>query len=108
MAYLARRKQRVALNAYPYIAGSTVLDSNYVNDVIDMMVIWSDPHPEIAGHYLATIAAEWGCSPKDVFDQLQPVGAYIAVNGHLPIIGNKMSRHDAWRIARYSVDGRAR
>lgn len=70
----ARRGQQVALDAYPYIAGSTVLDSNYVDDITDIMVTWSAPHPEMTGRYLGAIAAEWRCTQKQACDQLQPGG----------------------------------
>ncbi|HWW99473.1 D-aminoacylase [Collimonas sp.] len=70
----ARREQRVALDAYPYIAGSTVLDSNYVDDITDIMVTWSSSHPEMTGRYLGAIAAEWRCTQKEACDQLQPGG----------------------------------
>ena len=38
---------------YPYIAGSTVLRKQMVDGVIDIMVTWSTPHPEMAGRMLA-------------------------------------------------------
>ena len=41
----ARSRQPIGLDAYPYIAGSTVLRAELVDDVIEIMVTWSDPIP---------------------------------------------------------------
>jgi N-acyl-D-amino-acid deacylase len=71
----ARRKQSIALDAYPYVAGSTVLRSDLVDGVIDVMLAWSDAHPDMAGRMLADIAREWGCTQKEACDRLQPGGA---------------------------------
>ncbi|MEO6566057.1 MAG: D-aminoacylase [Casimicrobiaceae bacterium] len=71
----ARRRQPVGLDAYPYIAGSTVLRPEAVDNVIEIMVTWSDPHPEMSGRMLADIARDWQCTQKDACDRLQPAGA---------------------------------
>ena len=71
----ARRKQPIALDAYPYAAGSTVLRSDLVDGVIDVMLAWSDSHPQMAGRMVADIAREWGCTQKEACDRLQPGGA---------------------------------
>ena len=71
----ARRSQPIALDMYPYIAGSTVLRKEMVDGIIDIMVTWSTPHPETSGRRLAAIAAEWGCSQQEACDRLQPGGA---------------------------------
>lgn len=67
--------QRVALDAYPYTAGSTVLREDLVDGVIDVRVTWSIPHPEASGRMLADLAAEWGISQKEACSRLQPGGA---------------------------------
>ena len=59
----ARRDQPIGLDSYPYIAGSTVLRKQMVDGIIDIMVTWSTPHPEMAARTLAGIAHEWGCTP---------------------------------------------
>ena len=69
------QRQRVALDAYPYTAGSTVLREDLVDGVIDVRVTWSTPHPEAAGRMLADLAAEWGISQKEACRRLQPGGA---------------------------------
>ena len=48
------------MDVYPYVAGSTVLREDLVDGIIDVMVSWSAPYPEMTGRMLATIAAEWG------------------------------------------------
>ncbi len=71
----ARLRQPIGLDAYPYIAGSTVLRPEAVDDVIEIMVTWSDPHPEMSGRMLADIARDWQCTQKEACDRLQPAGA---------------------------------
>ena len=71
----ARKLQPIGLDAYPYIAGSTVLRTDLVDGVIDIIVTWSDPHPEMTARRLADIAAEWGCTQKEACERLQPGGA---------------------------------
>lgn len=70
-----RAGQRVGLDAYPYVAGSTVLDPDYVDGVIRIMVSWSRAHPAMAGRDLADIAAEWGVDQKEAARRLHPAGA---------------------------------
>ena len=69
------RRQPVAMDVYPYVAGSTVLREDLVDGVIDVLVSWSTPHPEMTGRTLASIAAEWGVDQKTVCRRLQPGGA---------------------------------
>src|SRR5438876_2716920 len=71
----ARTSQPIALDMYPYIAGSTVLRKQMVDGVIDIMVTWSTPHPEMAGRMLADIATEWRCTQPEACERLQPGGA---------------------------------
>lgn len=69
------QRQPVALDVYPYIAGSTVLREDLVDGVIDVMLTWSDPHPQFSGRMLADIAAEWGVDQKAAARRLMPGGA---------------------------------
>jgi N-acyl-D-amino-acid deacylase len=71
----ARTHQPIALDMYPYIAGSTVLRKQMIDGIIDVMVTWSTPHPELAGRMLAGIAVEWGCTQQEACERLQPGGA---------------------------------
>jgi N-acyl-D-amino-acid deacylase len=68
-------RQPVAMDVYPYIAGSTVLREDLVDGVIDILVSWSTPHPEMTGRTLASIAQEWGVDQKAACRRLQPGGA---------------------------------
>lgn len=70
-----RREHWVGLDAYPYTAGSTVLDPDYVDGVIRILVSWSTPHPEHAGRDLAVIAAEWNVDQREAARRLLPAGA---------------------------------
>ena len=71
----ARKAQPIGLDAYPYIAGSTVLRRDLVDGVIDIIVTWSEPHPEMSARHLADVAAEWNCTQQEACDRLQPGGA---------------------------------
>lgn len=71
----ARRNQRVSLDVYPYVAGSTVLEPEWVDPEIRIMVSWSIPHPEMAGRDLAEIAGAWRVSQTDAARRLKPAGA---------------------------------
>ncbi len=71
----ARQGQRIFLDAYPYHAGSTVLEPDMVDPEIRITVTWSKAHPEMAGRDLADIAKEWNCSQTDAAGRLDPAGA---------------------------------
>ena len=68
-------RQSVAMDVYPYTAGSTVLREDLVDGVIDIRVTWSDPHPEAEGRLLADIAGDWGVTQQEACRRLQPGGA---------------------------------
>jgi N-acyl-D-amino-acid deacylase len=77
LALLERLSQRqsVGMDAYPYSAGSTLLREDLVDGVIEILITRSDPHPEMAGRYLADIAAQWGVDQVDACRRLMPGGA---------------------------------
>ena len=54
------RRQEIGLDAYPYIASSTVLRTQRIEDALKVMITWSKPRPEQAGRELADIARDWG------------------------------------------------
>ena len=68
-------RQAIAMDVYPYVAGSTVLRDDLVDGVIDVMLTWSDAYPEFGGRMLADIAAEWGVDQKTACQRLKPGGA---------------------------------
>jgi len=78
----------VGWDAYPYAAGSSTLDLGQVTDTIEITITWSDPHPEMGGTSLATIAARWETTLLDAARRLQPAGA----------IYHSMSEDDVRRI----------
>ena len=67
--------QEVGLDAYPYIASSTVLNAAQAERALKVLVTWSKSAPEQAGRELSAIAADWGVSEKEAVDRLQPAGA---------------------------------
>jgi N-acyl-D-amino-acid deacylase len=68
-------RQAIAMDVYPYVAGSTVLREDLVDGVIDVMLTWSDAHPSVTGRMLADVAAEWGVDQKTACRRLMPGGA---------------------------------
>jgi len=74
-------RQPIAMDVYPYVAGSTVLREDLVDGVIDVMLTWSDTHPEHTGRMLSAIAEDWGVDQKAACRRLQPGGAcYFQMN----------------------------
>ncbi|MBK8742388.1 MAG: D-aminoacylase [Betaproteobacteria bacterium] len=71
----ARRDQAIGLDCYPYIASSTVLRGEMVDGIIDILITFSVPHPEMAARTLADIAREWQCTQREACERLQPGGA---------------------------------
>jgi N-acyl-D-amino-acid deacylase len=74
MIAAARERQAVALDVYPYIAGSTVLDTQRLN-AERIIVTWSKARPECAGRDLDAIAAEMGVDRERAAAALAPAGA---------------------------------
>lgn len=71
----------VALDIYPYPGSSTILIPERAEQIDDIRVTWSTPHPECAGRYLADIAADWGCDKTEAARRLCPAGAiYFAMD----------------------------
>lgn len=68
-------QQELAMDVYPYTAGSTVLREDLVDGVIDILITRSEPHPNAGGRYLRDIAKEWGVSEYDACVQLKPGNA---------------------------------
>lgn len=69
------KRQDIAIDVYPYVAGSTVLREDLVDGVIDVMLTWSQPFPDVTGRLLADVAREWGVDQKEACRRLQPGGA---------------------------------
>ena len=71
----AMARQSIGLDAYPYIASSTVLRKENIPRALKILVTWSKPYPEATGRALAEIAQDWGVSAEEAADRLQPAGA---------------------------------
>ena len=93
LAYIdtARKQHPIGLDVYPYIAGSTILRADMVDGVIEILVTWSQPHPQMAGRLLADIAQEWGCTQPEACERLQPGGACYF----------QMQEEDVQRVLKY-------
>jgi N-acyl-D-amino-acid deacylase len=87
----ARARQPIGLDAYPYVAGSTVLRADLIDGIIDVVVTSSVPHPEMAARHLVDIAAEWNCTQQEACERLQPGGACYF----------QMREDDVQRVLRY-------
>ena len=71
----AMSQQALGLDAYPYVAGSTVLDAERMMGASRTIVTWSEPHPEYSGRDLSDVAAEMGCDMRQAAERLSPAGA---------------------------------
>lgn len=71
----ARAAQKLGLDVYPYTASSTSLLPEYIRESEDVLITYSDPHPDMAGRRLVDVAAEWECDPMDAAERLYPAGA---------------------------------
>ncbi len=63
------------LDVYPYTASSTVLLRDFVESSEKVLLAWSEPHPELAGHDFADIRSAWQCSTDEAIERLLPAGA---------------------------------
>ncbi|MDQ6640094.1 MAG: D-aminoacylase [Pseudomonadota bacterium] len=71
----AMQCQCVALDCYPYTAGSTMIRTD--RGMLDgrVLIASSKPHPECAGRELGAIASEWGVAESEAARRLQPGSA---------------------------------
>src|SRR5437016_2530417 len=67
--------QEIGLDAYPYIASSTVLRTQRIEDALKVLITWSKAAPEQAGRELTEIARDWGVGIREAAERLQPAGA---------------------------------
>lgn len=65
----------VACDCYPYAASASTLDPKQVTDAYDILITWSEPHPDQGGRLLAAIAAGWQVDLHEAARRLQPAGA---------------------------------
>ncbi|MGV8834841.1 N-acyl-D-amino-acid deacylase family protein [Cellvibrio sp.] len=65
----------VGCDCYPYSASSSTLDLQQVTSDFDIVITWSESHPEQGGKKLADIASDWDLSLLEAAKKLQPAGA---------------------------------
>jgi len=71
----AMQGQEIGLDAYPYIASSTVLRTQRIEDALKVLITWSKSAPGQAGRELTDIARDWGIGVLEAAERLQPAGA---------------------------------
>lgn len=71
----AMKNQEISLDAYPYIAGSTMLKKDRALLSARTIITWCKPFPQYTGKDLDDIARERGKDRWDVVDELMPAGA---------------------------------
>jgi len=77
LALIRRRMsgQEVGLDCYPYIASSTVLREDRVEQSSRIIVTWSKSHPGLAGLDLEEIARRLGVTKAVAVERIKPAGA---------------------------------
>ncbi|MBU9846885.1 N-acyl-D-amino-acid deacylase family protein [Rahnella ecdela] len=88
-----REHQDVSCDCYPYSASSSTLDIQQITDDFDIVITWSEPHPEIAGLSLKQIAENWSMTLVEAGKLLMPAGA----------IYYNMDEQDVRRVLTYPV-----
>jgi N-acyl-D-amino-acid deacylase len=74
-------KQAVGLDCYPYIASSTVLRYDRLEQSSKIIITWSKPHPEFSGVDLEEVAKRLNMSRADAVEAIKPAGAiYFMLN----------------------------
>jgi N-acyl-D-amino-acid deacylase len=71
----ARKRQKIGLDAYPYIASSTMLDPRRIALASKIIITWSKSRPEFAGQTLDEAASKLNLSLEDAAAQIVPAGA---------------------------------
>ncbi|MCP5452365.1 MAG: D-aminoacylase [Spirochaetaceae bacterium] len=70
----ASRDIPLAFDAYPYEAGSTLLEAESARASRRVIVTWSEPHPELAGLELSEAAERLGLDEQAAVEALKPGG----------------------------------
>ncbi len=71
---VARESQNIGLDAYPYVASSTMLDIVRINRARQTLIAWSVPYPQHQGRDFKDVVAEMGLTPEDAVKALSPAG----------------------------------
>ncbi len=70
-----RRAQPVGLDCYPYIASSTVLRYDRIEQSSRIVITWSKPHPEFSGVDLDEVARRLQMTKAEAVEAIKPAGA---------------------------------
>ena len=70
----AKLRHPVAIDAYPYTAGSSSIIPEFCVEGEPVLIAWSESHPDQAGRYIADIAETWGVDVPEAARRLQPGG----------------------------------
>lgn len=77
----ARTRGNVCMDCYPYVASSTVLRQDAVEQAARTLIAWSTARPETAGRYVDELLAEQTLGLTEYLASLQPAGAiYFSMN----------------------------
>lgn len=71
----ARQSGDVCMDCYPYVASSTVLRQDAVEQAARTLIAWSTAKPETAGRYVDELVKEQSLSLTEYLASLQPAGA---------------------------------
>jgi N-acyl-D-amino-acid deacylase len=69
------REQPMGLDCYPYIASSTVLRYDRLEQSSRIIITWSKPHPEFAGIDLDEVARRLKMTQAEAVEKIKPAGA---------------------------------
>ena len=69
------RSQSIALDCYPYIASSTVLRYDRLEQSSRVIITWSKPHPEFSGIDLDEVARRLNMTKAQAVEAIKPAGA---------------------------------
>ncbi len=69
------KDQKIGLDVYPYIAGSTMLMPMRIMDAEKILITWSEQIPEASGRDLQELADEHGVAIDEMVERLLPAGA---------------------------------
>ena len=69
------REQPMGLDCYPYIASSTVLRYDRLEQSSRIIITWSKPHPEFSGVDLDDVARRLNLTKAQAVEAIKPAGA---------------------------------
>ncbi|MGE3349079.1 MAG: amidohydrolase family protein [Ramlibacter sp.] len=89
----AQESMQICLDCYPYEASSTMLSPKKAAQTPEVLITWSQTHPEYGGFRLADVAARWSVTAEVAAQRLMPGGA----------IYFSMAEEDVQRVLRHPL-----